>query len=133
MKLLILSACLFSLSLAFALQTSDKPSFEVASIKPSDPNPSNAFFIGMSADRAMVTYRDITLKDCIRAAYRVRDFQVVGPDWISRARFHITAKLPPGASPDEIPEMLQTLLAERFQTHARARYEGTTRLRPACR
>ena len=109
------TTCLFSLSLAFALQTSENPAFEVASVKPSDPDPANSFFIGMSADRAMVTYSDITLKDCIRAAYRVRDFQVVGPDWISRARYHISAKLPAGASPDRIPEMLQTLLAERFR------------------
>ena len=108
-------ACLFSVAAAFALQSYDKPSFEVASIKPSDPNSSNSLFIGMSADRAMVTYTNITLKDCIRAAYRVRDFQIAGPDWISHARYEITAKLPAGASPDQIPEMLQGLLAERFR------------------
>jgi uncharacterized protein (TIGR03435 family) len=115
MKLFILSGCLFSFGLAFALQTPEKPGFEVASIKPSDPNSSDSIFIGMSADRAMVTYTNITLKDCIRAAYRVRDFQIAGPDWVSHARYEITAKLPAGASPDQIPEMLQTLLAERFR------------------
>lgn len=115
MKLRVASACLFSFSAAFALQTSDKPTFEVASIKPADPTLSNSVFIGMNADRAMVTYTNITLKDCIRAAYRVRDFQVAGPDWISRARYEIIGKLPAGASSDQIPEMLQTLLAERFR------------------
>ena len=108
------SACLLSFT-AFALQPSANPAFEVASIKPSDPNSSNSLFIGMSADRAMVTYTNITLKDCIRAAYRVRDFQIAGPEWISHARYEITAKMPAGASPDQIPEMLQELLAERFR------------------
>jgi uncharacterized protein (TIGR03435 family) len=115
MRAFAICACLVSGSVGFAQQAPEKPSFEVASIKPSDPNPSNTMWIGMSADRAMVTYTNITLKDCIRAAYRMRDFQIIGPDWIARTRFEITAKLAAGASPDQIPEMLQTLLAERFK------------------
>jgi uncharacterized protein (TIGR03435 family) len=106
-------SCLFSLALG--QQPTEKPAFEVATIKSSDPNPSNAIWIGMSADAGMVRYTNITLKDCIRAAYRVRDFQIQGPDWISDARFEITAKLPPATSQDQIPEMLQALLAERFK------------------
>ncbi len=114
MKLSAACACLLSLGTAFGFGTSEKPAFEVASIKPADPGLSQVF-VGMSADRAQVTYTNITLKDCIRAAYCVRYFQVIGPDWISRARYNITAKLPPGASPDQIPEMLQSLLVERFR------------------
>jgi uncharacterized protein (TIGR03435 family) len=107
---------IFSIALsALAQQAADKPAFEVASIKASDPNPSSPMWIGMSADAGMVRYTNITLRDCIRAAYRVRDFQIQGPQWISDARFEISAKLSPGAPPDQIPEMLQTLLAERFK------------------
>ncbi len=54
-------ACLASLSLAFAQQPPDDPKFEVASIKPSDPNPQNTMFIGMSADGAMVNYANTPL------------------------------------------------------------------------
>jgi uncharacterized protein (TIGR03435 family) len=115
MKALTVCACLVSCSLGFAGQETDNPSFEVASIKPSDPNPSNPMWIGMSADRALVTYTNITLMDCIRAAYRVRDFQITGPAWINESRFEITAKLAAGTSPDQIPEMMQALLAERFK------------------
>jgi uncharacterized protein (TIGR03435 family) len=105
-----------ALPAAFAQQKpAEKLGFEVASIKPSDPNPSNPVFIGMSADGAMVKYTNITLRDCIRGAYRARDFQIVGPDWMTRARFEISAKLPAGASMDQIPEMLQSLLEERFK------------------
>lgn len=101
--------------MALAQQPTDKLSFEVASIKPSNPNPSNPMWIGMNSDPGMVRYTNITLKDCIRAAYLVRDFQIQGPEWITAARFEIDAKLAAGASPDRIPEMLQVLLKDRFK------------------
>lgn len=104
---------------AICQQAGNQPRFEVASVKSSDPNPSSPLFIGMSADGAMVKYTNITLQDCIRGAYRVRDFQVVGPDWMTKARFEINARLPAGTSADQIPEMLQALLAERFKLEIR--------------
>jgi uncharacterized protein (TIGR03435 family) len=55
------------------------------------------------------------LKDYIRIAYRVKDFQVSGPEWMASERFDIDAKLPAGAARDQVPEMLQTLLEDRFQ------------------
>ena len=108
-----------SLGLAFAQQPPDGPKFEVASIKLFDPNAQNTMFIGMSADGAMVNYTNITLFDCIRGAYRVRDFQITGPDWMTKASFAISAKLPLNASSDQIPEMLQALLADRFELEIR--------------
>jgi uncharacterized protein (TIGR03435 family) len=74
---------------AFAQQ----PAFEVASIQPSDPNPQNTIMIGMSADQGMVRYTNISLRDCIRGAYLVRNFQVQGPDWLDNTRFDITANV----------------------------------------
>jgi len=73
------------------------------------------FKIGMSGDRDMMRYTNVSLKDCIRNAYRVKDFQIEGPDWLESQRFDISAKLPDGASQDQIPQMLQLLLAERFK------------------
>jgi len=94
-----------------------RPRFEVASIKPFEPVPGGP--VVMSADSAFVTYTNIAMLDCIRGAYRVKDFQIVGPDWMTKARFEIRAKLPPGASADQIPEMLQSLLTERFKLEIR--------------
>ena len=112
-------AWFLSLAIALGQQAAGKLSFEVASIKPSDPNPESPLWVGMTADRGMVHYTNLTLRDCIRAAYRVRDFQIQGPEWMTRSRFQITAKLPAGASLDQIPEMMQTLLAERFKLSLR--------------
>jgi uncharacterized protein (TIGR03435 family) len=107
------------LGLAFAQQPADKPAFEVASIKPFDPDSSRQMWTGMSVDAGMVRYTNISLKQCIRTAYRVRDFQIEGPKWMDDARFAITAKLAAGARQSQIPEMLQVLLAERFKLSLR--------------
>jgi uncharacterized protein (TIGR03435 family) len=134
--------CMASLSFAFAQQATDGPKFEVASVKASDPNPSSPMFMGMSADRAIVKYTNVTLRDCICGAYKVRDFQITGPGWMTSARFEISAKLPSGASTDLIPEMLQALLADRFKLEVRREMKeqnvyalvaanGGARLKPA--
>jgi uncharacterized protein (TIGR03435 family) len=91
------------------------PAFEVASIKPADPSPMGRIQIGMNVDAGMLRYNNVSLKDCIRAAYRVKDYQIEGPDWIGETRFNINAKLPAGASKEQVPEMLQSLLADRFK------------------
>lgn len=98
--------------------------------------------VRMGADAGMLRYNNVSLKDCIRVAYGVKDFQVEGPDWIADTRFDIVAKLPAGSSHDQIPEMLQTLLADRFklalhhQTKVHAIYalvvaKGGPHLKPA--
>jgi uncharacterized protein (TIGR03435 family) len=51
----------------------------------------------------------------IRVAYRVKPYQVSGPDWMATERFDVLAKLPEGARQEQVPEMLQALLAERFK------------------
>src|SRR5579863_9766158 len=119
MKWIAVVACVGSFALA------QKPAFEVASIKATDPNPENTAFIGMTADGARVKYTNITLRDCIRGAFRVRDFQIVGPDWMTKARYEINATLPAGASIDQIPEMLKALLEERFKLEVRREQKDT--------
>ncbi len=48
-------------------------------------------------------------------AYRVKDYQILAPDWLASEKFDIAAKLPEGGSRDQVPAMLQALLADRFQ------------------
>jgi uncharacterized protein (TIGR03435 family) len=56
-----------------------------------------------------------SLRYSIAFAYGVNDYQVSGPAWLADARFQIVAKAPAGASRDQFPEMMRTLLAQRFQ------------------
>lgn len=99
---------------AFAQSAPPKLEFEVASIKPS-PEATGAVHVGLRVDGAQVSCSQWSLKDYIRIAYRLKDYQVEGPDWVTSQRFDIVAKLPAGASKDQVNDMLQNLLAERFQ------------------
>jgi uncharacterized protein (TIGR03435 family) len=96
------------------------PAFEVASVKPSPPLDVNAIMsgkmhVGMKTDAARVDIGFMSLADLIRIAYRVKPYQISGPDWMGAQRFDIQAKMPDGASTDQVPEMLQALLADRFK------------------
>jgi uncharacterized protein (TIGR03435 family) len=98
-----------------ALSPADSPpSFEVASIKPAAPQAIGRLSVRMSVDAARLQYSNVSLRDLIKVAYRLQDEQVSGPDWLGTTRFDILAKLPAGTARDQVPLMLQTLLAERF-------------------
>ncbi len=91
--------------------------FEVTSVKPAPPIVAGGapVKIGMHIDGAQVHFDGFALKDYIRMAYRVRPYQVSGPDWIDGERFVIDAKMPAGATREQVPDMLQSLLADRFR------------------
>jgi uncharacterized protein (TIGR03435 family) len=88
----------------------------VASVKPAAPpaNPSQ-LKVEMGGDPGMVDYKNVALKTVIARAYRMKEYQISGPDWLETARFDILAKVPPNAPKGQIPLMLQNLLAERFK------------------
>ena len=56
----------------------------------------------------------MTLRDYLGIAYRTKISNIVGPDWIASDRFDISATIPAGNKTAQIPEMFQSLLAERF-------------------
>lgn len=90
-------------------------SFEAALIKPSlPPEQQQIFHNGVMIDNTHVDMGYQSLLDLIARAYRVSTFQVAGPEWMKSARFDVDAKLPSGAGSTHVPEMLQTMLAERF-------------------
>jgi uncharacterized protein (TIGR03435 family) len=111
---------LYGLFLTAALFGQAKPEFEVASIKPSTAAPEGVFNLGVHIDGAQVRCTYMSLKDYIVRAYQIKSYQFSGPDCMASQRFDISAKLPAGASRDQVPAMLKALLDDRFQikTHA---------------
>jgi len=120
---------------ASALAQTTKPaapvSFEVASVKPSDPNASGNVFGAIPSMRPQgaggIAASNMPLRLLIRMAYGgLQDFQIVGgPSWQMTSKFDIAAKTPEGttiASPD-MQSMMKTLLADRFKlkTHTETR------------
>ncbi|HTS64160.1 MAG TPA: TIGR03435 family protein [Candidatus Acidoferrales bacterium] len=95
------------------------PAFEVASIKPAAPMEQGKMRIGFGGDAGRINYTNVTLKDVIARAYGVKPFQVSGPSWMESERYDITAKIPDGVPGSKVPEMLQSLLIERFKMTVR--------------
>jgi uncharacterized protein (TIGR03435 family) len=105
--------------LAFS-QASNPLSFEVASIKPAETITAEMIMAGkmhagLAIDGARVDIGYVSLADLIPLAFKVKAHQVAGPDWLKGGqRFDILGKLPEGTNKDQVPEMLQSLLTERF-------------------
>jgi len=95
-------------------QTDARPAFEVASIKPSAPDARGMYIRLVPGGGLNVT--NMTLKELITIAYRIQPFQISGgPPWLDGIHYDILAKPDGQAKQDEVPLMLQALLADRFQ------------------
>ncbi len=121
-SLSIFSAGLLLVAGAAFGQTPAAPlAFDVASIKLATPDPAKIMagqqHIGLKVEGNRVDIGMTSLSELIGMAYKVKYYQVQGPDWLGPTgqRFDILAKMPAGANKDQVPEMLQALLAERFK------------------
>jgi uncharacterized protein (TIGR03435 family) len=89
-----------------------RPAFEVASIRPSQPD-GNEVAVGVRITGAQLRISRWPLKEYLAMAYRIRPQQISGPDTLSTV-YDIAATVPAGVPQDKIPEMLQALFADRF-------------------
>lgn len=102
-----------------------KLQFDVATIKPSAPLDMQRLAadvragrvpkIGPQIDAARATYSYMPLDALIAIAFKVRMYQISGPDWLGSERFDIEATFPEGATKDDAPAMLRALLEDRFK------------------
>ena len=103
------------------------PSFEVATIKPSQPDrPGKGFGVQGSHFRTLNT----TLSDLISFAYGIQKKQIVGaPDWVMTDKWDIEAQpdVPGAPNRDQVAGMVQKLLADRYQL----KFHKETREMPA--
>jgi uncharacterized protein (TIGR03435 family) len=112
-------ACVFAFSCLVAA-AQQKLAFEVAAIKPQPPPTpetirGGAYSIGMKIGGALVRIDGYTPMALLSAAFRVPLQQVVAPDFARSEYFEVQATLPEGSTRDQVPEMLQTMLIERFK------------------
>ncbi len=112
---------LFSSVAAFAQAPVGHKVFEVATIKAAPPiNPmaiaqGGKMHVGVKFDASRVDIGYMAIADLICMAYKIKPYQLAGPDWMKTERFDILAKLPDGATKDDLPEMMTALLADRFK------------------
>jgi uncharacterized protein (TIGR03435 family) len=122
---------LLALSITGVFAQTSSAAFEVASIKPSDPNTLGVTFRNAPGS---LNISGATVNMLIQQAYDVRDFQISGgPGWINSGRYDIVAKIERGTNTPPDPgniadqrksmeqqrERLRALLADRFQLKIR--------------
>ena len=95
--------------------------FEVASVKPFlSPLPQGSTGMPPTISGALGTlnYSHVTFKGLLVRAYDVRVDAITGPAWMESKLYDISAKVPTSARADQVPVMLQHLLATRFRLRA---------------
>jgi uncharacterized protein (TIGR03435 family) len=91
------------------------PSFEVATIKPSQPDRQGK---GIGVQGSHFRTINTTLSDLIKFSYGVQDKQIIGaPSWVESEKWDIEAQpdVPGAPNKKQLSTMLQKLLADRFQ------------------
>jgi uncharacterized protein (TIGR03435 family) len=93
--------------------------FDVAAVRPEPPSggpPVRGIRGGPgSDDPTRISYSYVTMQGLLVWAYGLPIDQISGPSWLTTERYSIDAKVPPGATREQLNVMLQNLLAERFK------------------
>lgn len=99
-----------------------QPSFEVASIKTAAGRGEAPYFMlepgvleRVTVVGSRVDIRFISLDRLIVRAYGIKPYQLSAPEGLKSAKFDIAARMPDGASRNQLGEMLQALLRDRFK------------------
>jgi uncharacterized protein (TIGR03435 family) len=112
------SLLVFTSVTVFCQAPAAHPEFDVASVRPAAPinaSGQEKVNLGVHMDGSHVRIASFSLRDLVVRAYGVKAAQVTGPDWIASERYDVNATLPAGSTADDIPVMLQALLADRFK------------------
>jgi uncharacterized protein (TIGR03435 family) len=100
-------------------QTKTALAFEVASISPSVPLQTQIttgqIRVGATITDSRVDLKSASLAELLILAYRLKPYQLTGPDWLQSERYDVQATIPAGGNKDQVPEMMQALLTERFK------------------
>jgi uncharacterized protein (TIGR03435 family) len=99
-------------------QAPAREGFEVAVVTPFTPNP-NGWDVRTeggpgTSDSGRIRYVNLTLKSLLATAYGVENFMISGPAWLDE-RWFIEATIRPGATKEQVNQMLQNLLLDRFK------------------
>jgi uncharacterized protein (TIGR03435 family) len=115
-KFLVIFALATGLSFA---QTRDLQ-FDVATIRPVPAlNPldvaSGKLTLGLTMNGNRVTLHYVSIADMAATGWEVKPIDVKGPAWLGEQRFEVTALLPEGATVKDMPQLLRSLLRDRFK------------------
>lgn len=96
----------------------EQRSFEVVSVRPSQHEVGPDYNNQITYSSTEFAGRNVTLRSLVAEAWYCQRNQVIGPPWLDRNEYDIAARLPDGATSEQIPLMLRSLLADRFHLAA---------------
>jgi uncharacterized protein (TIGR03435 family) len=122
--------CLVALAAGLAEGQTRELQFDVATIRPagtfnSQDLLSGKVSLGVAVKGNQVTIRYSTIRDLAVLAWEVKAFDVTAPEWMGQQRFDITALLPEGATQKDMPQLLRSLLRDRFHMVAHKESKDT--------
>ena len=96
-------------------ESTTKPAFDVASVKPSQhvvgPDYNNQLTYSATGFRG----RNVTLQRLIAEAYQLQLNQILGPSWLDKNEYDIDARSAGAGTREQYALMLRSLIAERFK------------------
>jgi len=102
---LITAPCTFAQPLAF----------EVATVKPSKPDARGGGIKPLPGGQTYIA-TNVPLRLMMKLMYKITDSQIIGgPEWMNTALYDVEGKAERPSNVDQLHEMFQTLLAERFK------------------
>ena len=117
LPIFVFGCLLLTCGVAFDQSANAPLSFEVASVKLA---PSSGIRISSinggpgTPQPELIRDTNVSLLYEISRAYAVENDQVAGPDWLASERYEIVARVPMGATKEQVNIMMQNLLKERF-------------------
>lgn len=117
------------ISLTAQSPNTERLSFEVASIKPHNPDSDAASSYSNRGGRQ--TFVGTTTSNLITSAFRVKPYELIGgPSWIETDLLDVLTKTDSAATPAQLQEMMRSLLEERFalKVHEETRQGAKYRL-----
>lgn len=128
-KLLVVTMLIAPISVVASGQAaiSQRPSFEVASVRAHDPGDRKHFNNFQAYPDGRFTSDNCSLWMLLHYAFQIQPYQFAGgPDWIKSTGYDLNAKPGEVHGFDDIPLMLQGVLEDRFQL----KYHWETREQP---
>ena len=106
---------------SFGQPADGKIAFEVASVKPAAPATGAAAIVPQirggpgTADPGQISYTNWSMSALLLMAYGLHQpYRLSGPNWLENTKYDIVAKIPAGATREQVNVMVQNLLVERF-------------------
>jgi uncharacterized protein (TIGR03435 family) len=111
----ITTAAVFGQAPASPPASGPKPAFEIADVH-SSPKSTRPNMRGGAIRDGRWEVRNASMIDLIQLAYNTPADKILGgPSWLEQDRFDLAAKIPDDSKLDQVRQMLQGLLADRFK------------------